>query len=286
MKKLILLITTFVLSANLHGEESAALNENLRDVLKAKIDSSKKAKLLSFGISFFYLPLDGIAKYSPLRFIDTPKIRTVTKFGEKIVTSNKAYIDMVSETQAWIYQKIIGLLDLRIRMFTELAKQVAKGESAPPPDWFSENAAGYWDIVGLPRRVSGVFLGPSLSSPVEAPATLSFVPPAGEQELFGWYLAAGNSPSFTIFVDPQKSLKTIFSRKGKTPEERTVTIDCTLYIRQNAGSVIEKNIIERIVRINAAGIGVTISFDGKNFVIKENPAAHSNKVIFSGKAVF
>jgi hypothetical protein len=266
------------------------LNKNLRDELKAKIDSSKKAKLLSFGVSFFYLPLDSIAKYTPLWFINPPKIRTMTKFGKKIVTSNKAYIDMVSETRIWVYQKIIELLDLRIGMFTELAKQIAKGESAPPPDWFSESAAGYWDVAGLPRRVSGVFFGPSLSSPTETPAVLSFVPPEGEQELFGWYLAVGNSSSYTIFADPQKSLKTIFSRRGKTPQERAVTIDCTLYINQNAGSVIEKNVIERglmpFVRINATGIGVTISFDGKNFVIKENQAAHSDKVIFSGEAVF
>jgi hypothetical protein len=119
---------------------------------------------------------------------------------------------------------------------------------------------------------------------------LSFRPLAEEQELFGWYLAIGDSPSFSLFVDPQKSVKTIFSRNGKSPKERIVKIDCTLYIRQNTGTVAEKDVIERCLapftRDEDAGINATITFDGENFVITEHPAAHSSAVIFKGKAVF
>jgi hypothetical protein len=281
-----------------------ALNENFRAELEAKIKSLENAKLLAFGISFFYLPFDGFARLSGLQFIDIPKIRTVTRFGEKIVTSNETYTNIVSDTQIWVYQKIIELLDLRILMLTDLAKQIAREESSAPAAWFSESVTGYWDIAGLPHRVSGVFLGASLSSPLETPAVLSFTPQTEGQELLGWYLTVGNSPSFenspsldnppssdnpssfTIFIDPQKSLRTIFSRKGKTPEERIVNIDCMLYVNQNITSAVEKSVVERSLRPfkwdDDSGIGVTISFDGRNFLIKENPASHSNKVIFRG----
>jgi hypothetical protein len=271
-------------------QHKIALNETLRSELKAKIASEEQAKLFAFGMSFFYLPLDGIAKYSPLRFMEVPKIRTMTRFGEKIVTSNGAYINTVADTQIWVYQKLVELLDVRITMLTDLAKVLTKEVEAAPPAWFSENVAGYWDSAGLPHRVSGVFLGPSLSSPSATPADLSFRSRAGEQELFGWYLAIGDAPGFSIFVDPEKSVKTIVARKGKTPQERMVNIACTLHINENRKTALEKEVIERSLgpfkRDTEAGIPVTIMFDGTDFVIKEHPASHSNQVIFRGKGVF
>ncbi|MDR1142730.1 MAG: hypothetical protein LBK77_00745, partial [Spirochaetaceae bacterium] len=146
------------------------LNEEFRDRLKAKIDSLKNAKVLAFGVSAAYLPLDATIRFSFLRFIDVPKMRTITTFGREIVMLNYAYINTISDAQIWVNEKIIELLDMRIRAFTDLVRQNAREKPAVLPEWFSGTVTGYWNIAGLPARVSGVFLNPSRLSREESPA--------------------------------------------------------------------------------------------------------------------
>ncbi|MDR1970760.1 MAG: hypothetical protein LBQ46_02450 [Treponema sp.] len=264
--------------------QKIALNEQLRNELKAKIKPLKNAKALAFGVSFFYLPLDYSVRLSPLRFIDVPKFRTITRFGEEIVTSNTAHIYTVADTQIWVYGRIMELLDLRIRALKELDKRLAREDSVSPPDWYSEDINDYWDIAGLPRRVRGVFLGPSLLSSREVPAVLSFT--RREGELLGWHLTAGNSPTPTFFVDPKKSTETIVSRQGKTPRERALKLACTLYPNADTRTALEREVIDQslmpFMQDEKAGIDVTINFDGEHFVIEEYPPSHSNRVIFRG----
>jgi hypothetical protein len=272
---------------NLHRK--IRMNEGLRDDLKAEIDSLKNAKLLAFGISAGYLPLDALIRYSFLRFIDLPKMRTVTMFGQEIVLVNHIYINTISDARIWVNERIIDLLDIRIHALTDLARQNARGDSAVLPGWFSENVMGYWNIAGLPADVSGVFLDPSLLSQWETPALLSFAPHGGEMELFGWYLTVEGPPSFTLFVDPKKSIQTIFSHRGRTPAERTLNLECTIYTVPNVRNDSEKSAAERSLdrfMRGDGGIDAVISFDGDNFIIREEPKFHGNNVIFQGKAVF
>jgi hypothetical protein len=266
-------------------------NKNLRDNLKARISSLEELKVFAFFMSFGYLPLDGIINYSPLRFIDLPKLRTMTQFGDKIVLMNGASINKLSDIEKWVHQKTIDMLDLRINCYTDMAKQL-KGETKPLsfPPWFSEQITDYWDIAGLPHKIEGSFFSPQLPVTREIPAALTFVPPQGEEQVFGWYLAIGQSSSYTLFIDPKKSAETIYKRKGSSPQERTVSIDCTLYINPAAGTGPEQTIVEQslvpFIQMDHSGIDVRITFDGEEFEIREYPKSHSNATIFRGKAVF
>jgi hypothetical protein len=243
-------------------------------------------KLFALGMSSGYLPLDGIIKVSPLRFIDVPKMRTMTKYGSNIVTINHSYVNMVSDVHIWVNEKIKRLLELRIRCYTEIAGLIEQGEAVSIPPWFSETITDYWDIAGLPRRISGTFYNPSLLAG-EFPGILSFtLPPDKESEIFGWHITIGNEEG-NLFIDPEKSLKTLFLRRDKTAHQRTIHLGCTLYIMPNDSSGAAKTIIENSLtpfkNMGSEGIGVIISFDGENFIIKENPPAHSNKILFRGK---
>jgi hypothetical protein len=263
-------------------------NEQLRNELKTRVTALKNAKLLAFGINAGYLPLDGIIRFSSLKFVNVPKIRTVISFGREIVLINSTYINTVSDAQIWIYEKIIDRLDLRIRMLMDLAKQAARGKPAAPPAWYSESVAAYWKIAGLPAKVSGVFSDLSLY-PRERSAVLSFTPQGEGLELFGWHLTIGDSPSYVLFVDPKKSIYTIFSRKGKSPAEYAVNLECTIHTNPHINAGIEKTIIERglnpFVRGNSTAVDAVISFDGRNFVISRDPKSGGSDIIFRGKAV-
>jgi hypothetical protein len=262
------------------------LNEQMRDELKIKVTALKKAKMLAFGVSAGYLPLDGVLRFSLLQFVDVPKIRTMMAFGREIVLANAAYINTVSDMQIWIYDKTIDRLNIRIIMLKELAKNLARGKPAVLPTWYSENIAAYWNIAGLPAKISGVFLDMRLF-PWGSPVTISFASQEGSMDLFGWYLNIEDFPFGTLFVDPKESIHTILARRGKSPVERTISLDCTIHT--NINDTIEKVVIERglkrFIYEDSDIIDVTITFDGENFIIKRDPRFGDDEIIFRGKAV-
>jgi hypothetical protein len=125
-------------------------------------------------------------------------------------------------------------------------------------------------------------------------AVLSFVPSGKEPELFGWYFYIGTSGSFagtdnrfSIFIDPVKSAGTIYSRKGKTPEEKTVQLDGVLYVNPGADSPVEREVIDRMLnpfmQETSRGISVRIKFDGRTFEIENHTAGHPGSRIFLGE---
>jgi hypothetical protein len=219
----------------------------------------------------------------------------MTNYGENIVLANSAYTDVISDTRIWVDQRIIRLLDARLRCYGDMAKNFEKSkETATIPDWYSDTITGYWDIAGLPHTVSGAFFSLSTPGTGQIPAVLTFVKDETGQEYFGWYFSIGEftikeNTNFSLFLDPRKSAATIYSRNGKTPSERTVRLDCTLYASPNITTAIERNIIEQcitpFIRADREGIDVRIIFDGNTFEIREHPAAHGNTLIFQGQSV-
>jgi hypothetical protein len=278
-----------------------ALNETFRDELKYQIRALKWSQLTAFKINFSYIPTHYIARITPLRFVDMPKIRTVTTFGERVVLANSSYTYTTSNIRMWVYEKIIALLEVRLRYYNELVKEFS-GTDADLTDTintfpfrYSENISDYWDIAGLPRIIAGTFFSP-FSGPGQTPrrAVLSFVRPETDFELFGWYLSIAESVSsasadnsFSIFIDPLKSPRAVYSRNGKTPEEKRLQLDCTVYINPGIHSPVEQDIIDRMfkpfINMNDQGIEARISFDGHTFEIRQHPAANSNSLIFRGE---
>ncbi|MDR2758855.1 MAG: hypothetical protein LBB78_05705, partial [Spirochaetaceae bacterium] len=243
-----------------------------------------------------------IAFITPLRFVDVPKIRTVTGFGERVVLANSSYVYTTSNVRIWVYEKILELLEVRLRCYSELAKEFPGTDSNISnmaeitfPSWYAENIFDYWDIAGLPRVIPGTFFSPGTGlGRVQIPAVLSFVPSGKEPELFGWYFSIGESVfsaradnSFSLFIDPVKSAGRIYSRTGKTPEEKILHLDGILYINPGTNSPVEQEIIDRMLKtfINetSRGIKVRIRFDGRTLEIREYPVSHSNSLIFLGR---
>jgi hypothetical protein len=110
----------------------------------------------------------------------------------------------------------------------------------------------------------------------------------------GWYFSIGETgasakadSSFSIFIDPRKSPAAIYSRNGKTPEEKTVLLYCTVYVNPGRNAPFEQEIIDRtlkpFIRENETGIEARISFDGRVFEIRQHPAQHGNALIFRGE---
>ena len=273
------------------------LNKTFRDELKYQVRVLKWSQLTAFRLSAYYLPTHYSVLISPLRFLDVPKIRTIIKFGDRIVLENNSYIYTTSNVRIWAYEKIIELVEVRLRCYNELTKEFSKkadGETREIsfPSWYSEDITGYWDVAALPHVIPGTFFS-LVSGPIQTqkPAVLSFLRPETEPELLGWYLSIGETvssartdTSFSIFIDPLKSAGTIYSRNGKTPGEKRLQLDCTIYCNPGMNSPIEQEIINSMLKplINETNKGITarIIFDGRTFEIRQHPARHGSSLIF------
>jgi len=275
--------------------EKITLNDKFVSELKYKIRVLKWSQVTSFKISAGYIPTHYIAKITPLRFVDVPKVRTMTSFGEKLVMANSAYINTITNSRIRVYEKIIEMLETRILCYNDMAKEVSvnsSGQDAMMPSWYSDNISDYWDIAGLPNTISGTFfVTGTKNQPMPIPAVLSFVHPQSEQNISGWFLAIEENSSlkpdgFSVFLESRNSAKTIYSRRGKTPQERKLQLDCTLYINDSANTPIEKEIIKRCLRPYLLGISesiqVRITFDGRTLEINQHPARRSSSLIFRG----
>ncbi|MDR2397625.1 MAG: hypothetical protein LBD74_02570, partial [Spirochaetaceae bacterium] len=86
---------------------------------------------------------------------------------------------------------------------------------------------------------------------------------------------------------PLKSPETIYSRKGKTPEEKRLQLDCTLYINPGINSPVEQDIIDHIlkpfVNMDAQSIKARLIFDGRVFEIRQYPARRGSSLIFQAE---
>jgi hypothetical protein len=102
--------------------EKIALNRAFRDELKHRIRVLKWSQLTAFKFNFGYVPAHYLARLTPLRFVDLPKIHTVTGFGERIVLANSAYINTVSTIRIGTLERMAELLKERLRSYNELAK--------------------------------------------------------------------------------------------------------------------------------------------------------------------
>ncbi|MCL2473094.1 MAG: hypothetical protein FWF26_05380, partial [Treponema sp.] len=271
-----------------------ALNNLFINDLKYQIRVLKWSRLTAFEFKAGYMPGYYFSKVTPLRFI--PKIKIATNYGDKIILANSAYIKTISDIRIWLYEKIITMLETRIMCYTDMLKNVSTVNSGATetndvtiPPWYSENITSYWDIANLPHRISGTFFSPGIGNQfVKMPAVISFVPPPSRPgcDISGWFFKIGESGNFAFFIDPLNSAKMIYSRKGKTPQEQKLQLNCTLYVNEKANAPEEEDVIKKCLRPYipgvSKGIDVRITCDGKTFEIREPPRKYSGALIFRG----
>jgi hypothetical protein len=105
-------------------EQKIELNRTFRNELKYQIRALRWSQLTALTVNAGYMPVHYLAVITPLRFVDVPKIRTVTSFGKRLVVANSSYIHRISAIRIQTYETIIDGLELRLRYYDELAKSI------------------------------------------------------------------------------------------------------------------------------------------------------------------
>jgi len=267
--------------------EKIAVNKQFIKELKYQIRVLKWSQLTAFKFNAGYIPAHYIINITPLTFFNNP-IRTVTAFGDKLILANNAYTNITANTRINLFERIIEMLETRILCYNDLLKIVSSSNiteinELTIPVWYSDNITDYWNIAGLPNTIEGIFYTPQS---VQITASLTLTAPQSEKNVSGWFFAIGNSSNFSIFMESHNSAKTIYSRKGLSPQERRLQFDCKLYINNSANNAVERDIIESCLQPFISGtsesINVRITFDGRTLEIREYPARRANPIIFRG----
>jgi hypothetical protein len=95
-----------------------AANKAFRDAVKHIIRQSKWSELTAFKFNFEYIPAHYII--TPMRFIDVPKIRTITTYGDRIVLSNSAFTATIAELRVELDERLLELVNTRIKRYEKL----------------------------------------------------------------------------------------------------------------------------------------------------------------------
>jgi hypothetical protein len=102
--------------------EKSKLNKAFRNELKYQIRDLKWARFTASRFSAGYLPAHYLVRITPLRFVNVPKLRTITRFGERLILTNSSYIKATSNLRISLCEVIIELLEIRLQRYDDLAK--------------------------------------------------------------------------------------------------------------------------------------------------------------------
>jgi hypothetical protein len=107
-----------------YGEllEKSKLNRAFKGELKYQIRDLKWARFTASRFSAGYLPAHYLVRITPLRFVNVPKLRTITRFGERLILTNNSYIKATSNLRIWLCEIVIELLEIRLQHYDDLAR--------------------------------------------------------------------------------------------------------------------------------------------------------------------
>jgi hypothetical protein len=299
--------------------EKTAANIRFQKELQNRIAEYEIVKNTAANTEAAYNAFDIISKITMLNFIDVPKIYTVTQHGGRIVSANKSFTDMVSDNRIWLNQKILELLEVRIKVYADTADRLARGEREVFfPKGFAESIPEYLGLAGFPSGMNGIS-GEGKSS---EPARLSSSQPdclrrvhtqdpacAGEAcggtkdmypesntlpkqpypdrsaaglvdyGFFGWVLEAG---SFSFLIEPRDVPRLVFSRNGRPAGEKSYRFRGNLFVISADISSDEDWMPVLPLIKGDKGAPVDIRFDGTNLTIKLKRPFQKDTVIFQG----
>ena len=94
-----------------------AANKIFRGELKHTIRQLRWSNLTAFKFNFVYIPAHYML--GPLRFIDVPKIRTITTYGDRIVLTNSAFTSTIAGLRIELDEQLLELVNTRIKRYEQ-----------------------------------------------------------------------------------------------------------------------------------------------------------------------
>ncbi len=137
-------------------QERLAANVSLAERLRAAIKDNEVHRDSSELSRWGYNLLDLVTRITFLNRLNVPKIKQMTSFGRNIMNSNANLYGELLAYGDWTYPAMLELVDLRIRYYGKLLKELKDdGEEAFLKKGFHNSFLSYYEDAGLAVRMEG-----------------------------------------------------------------------------------------------------------------------------------
>lgn len=184
-------------------EQKIENNTNYRRFISGELDTyssyMKKSNISRWSYNFF----DLLTTVTLLNQIDFPKIKTMTSFGGRLLSSNNESFRSSYEYRSLMIPHIISIVDIRLASYKELAENINKNGTAVLPSQLKNTYTDYFDEVKIPDFITETTPGTAKESKFARLNDFPMYP--------GFYISIGEDEQIVI-VTAKKAAKEIFSR--------------------------------------------------------------------------
>ncbi len=267
---------TFSIKDRTEIETKLQRNILYKKYLTDELETFKKYKHKSNLSRWGYNIIDLITSITFLNKIDFPKIKTITMFGNDIMTTNATSMENATDAKEWTYNHIIELIDMRIQAYQNIIDKFDNNIFfSELPFYLINSYPEFFDKIGTPNVLYGTSPLYEKKAELINQNDIPFFP--------GFILGIGDTEDFILYLvelsNPTKNIMKLFSNSNilyTNKKPLKLPISLTLMTTNS----IEKKIymIDKDVKKIKTFKG-SLYWDGENITLIKNE-------FFSKKTIF
>ena len=140
------------------SEIETKLERNIayKNYLLKELETFKKYKHKTNFSRWGYNIVDLLTSITFLNKIDFPKIKTITMFGNEIMTTNANTMQNISDAKEWTYKHILELLNMRIFAYKSLIEKFDNDIFySELPAYLFDSYPEFFERIGTPNSIKG-----------------------------------------------------------------------------------------------------------------------------------
>ena len=239
-------------------------NNLYKQFLLSELETVKKYKHKTKLSRWGYNIIDLITSITFLNKIDFPKIKTITMFGNDIMTTNASTMQNATDAKVWIYNHIIELLDMRIQAYQKLIDKFDDNYfTSELPFYLINTYPEFFEKIGTPDSLKGYSPLYQENAELISQDDIPFFP--------GFILGIGDCSEYLLYLveirNPTKQIIDLFTNGNYLYSEKNplkLPIQFTLLTTDK----IETNKFPE--RGNLKNQRGTLLWDGENITLIEN----------------
>ena len=251
------------------SEIETKLERNIlyRKHLQEELATFKKYKHKTNLSRWGYSIVDLLTSITLLNKVDFPKIKTITMFGNEIMTTNANTMQNITDAKEWTYNHIIELLDMRVLAYQSLLNKFDDNIFySELPIYLFDSYPEFFDRIGTPNSIHGFSPFYEKNAELISQSNIPFFP--------GFILGIGDKEDFMLYLveikNPMQSIIKLFSTNNilyTKDDPLKLPVVLTLLTTES----IDKKIydINKDIKKIKTNNG-TLQWDGENITLIEN----------------
>ena len=236
-----------------------------KQFLLNELETLKKYKHKTNLSRWGYNVIDLITSITFLNKIDFPKIKTISMFGNDIMTTNAVTMQSTTDAKEWTYNHIIELLEMRIQAYKNLIDKFDDNHfSSELPFYLINSYPEFFEKIGTPDSLKGYSPLYEKKAELISQDDIPFFP--------GFILGIGDSSDYILYLveisNPTKQIINLFTNGYFLYTEKSPLKLPVKFTVISTNIIENKNNIPDIQKLKKQK--GTLLWDGENITLVEN----------------